>query len=63
MNEGVFDAVPVAKIKSAQEALLAKLWTEHKDDMRKLNTGDKPDDKLMALVKKTAISVAKGFEG
>jgi F-type H+-transporting ATPase subunit alpha len=62
VNEGIFDGVSVAKIKPAQEALLAKLWTEHKDEMRKLNSGDKPDDKLLAQIKKTATSVAKGFE-
>lgn len=63
VNEGHFDAVPVAKIKDAQTALLTKLWTDHKEDMRKLNTGDKPDDKLMTVVKKAAIAAAKGFEG
>jgi F-type H+-transporting ATPase subunit alpha len=63
VNEGLFDAVPVAKIKDAQEALLTKLWSDHKDDMRKLNTGDKPDEKLFGVIKKAATSAAKGFEG
>lgn len=62
VNEGLFDGVSVAKIKNAQEALLTKLWSEHKEDMRKLNTGDKPDEKLMKTVKKVAVQVAKGFE-
>ena len=63
VNEGTFDNVPSAKVKDAQEALLTKLWAEHKDDMRKLNTGDKPDEKLMSTVKKAAIAATKGFEG
>ena len=63
VNQGAFDEVPVAKIKDAQGALLTKLWTEHKDDMRTLNKGDKPDEKLLGLIEKTARSAAKGFEG
>ncbi len=63
VSEGLFDGVPVAKIKGAQEAMLTKLWSEHKEDMRKLNTGDKPDEKLMKTVKKVATAAAKGFEG
>jgi F0F1-type ATP synthase alpha subunit len=63
VNEGLFDGVAVAKIKDAQTALLTKLWSDHKEDMRKLNTGDKPDEKLMNVVKKAAKQAAKGFEG
>lgn len=63
VNEGTLDNVTVAKIKDAQAALLTKLWTEHKEDMRALNKGDKPDEKMLSLIKKVAISVAKGFEG
>jgi F-type H+-transporting ATPase subunit alpha len=62
VNEGLFDKVTVANIKEAQTALLTRLWTDHKEDMRKLNTGDKPDEKLFAVIKKVATSVAKGFE-
>jgi F-type H+-transporting ATPase subunit alpha len=63
VNEGAFDAVPVAKIKEAQAALLTKLWTDHKETMRTLNKGDKPDEKTFETIKKAAKSVAKGFEG
>jgi F-type H+-transporting ATPase subunit alpha len=63
VNEGSFDNVPVAKIKDAQAALLTRLWTDHKEDMRTLSKGDKPDEKLLKLVEKTAVSAAKGFEG
>lgn len=63
VSQGLFDDVSVAKIKDAQAALLTRLWTDHKEDMRKLNSGDKPDEKLLATIKKVAISAAKGFEG
>ncbi|MDX2776086.1 F0F1 ATP synthase subunit alpha [Streptomyces caniscabiei] len=62
VTNGLFDNVPVAKIKDAQAALLTRLWTDHKADMRTLNKGDKPSDELLDLIKKTAKTVAKGFE-
>jgi len=62
VNESTFDTVPVAKIKDAQIALLTKLWTDHKAEMKKLNSGDKPDEAVMATIKKVATSVAKGFK-
>jgi len=63
VNNGLFDAVSVAKIKDAQAALLTRLWTDHKEAMRTLNKGDKPTDDLLEVIKKTAKTVAKGFEG
>lgn len=65
VSTGLFDTVAADKIKDAQAALLAKLWTDHKEDMRTLSKGDKKftdDEKLVKLVTKTAESVAKGFE-
>ncbi|HEX4662224.1 MAG TPA: F0F1 ATP synthase subunit alpha, partial [Candidatus Saccharimonadales bacterium] len=63
VNNGLFDDVSVAKIKDAQAALLTRLWTDHKEGMRMLNKGDKPTDELLDVIKKTAKTVAKGFEG
>jgi F-type H+/Na+-transporting ATPase subunit alpha len=63
VNNGLFDAVRVDKIKDAQAALLTRLWTDHKADMRELDKGGKPTDETNALIAKTATSVAKGFEG
>jgi F-type H+/Na+-transporting ATPase subunit alpha len=66
VNGGLFDAVPVAKIKDAQAALLTKLWSEHKEDMRTLNKGAEKvekDSAVAKLIDKVAKSVAKGFEG
>ncbi len=59
---GLFDEVDPEKIKDAQSALLTKLWTDHKKEMRELNKGDKPSDDMIALIDKVAKSVAKGFE-
>ncbi len=62
VSNGLFDQVSVAKIKDAQIALLTRLWTDHKEAMRTLNQGDKPTEELLDTIKKTAKTVAKGFE-
>lgn len=65
VSEGLFDGVPVAKIKSAQEALLTKLWTDHKAEMRELNKGAEKvekDSKFAKIIADTAKKAAKGFE-
>lgn len=62
VTNGLFDKVSVAKIKDAQAALLTRLWTDSKAEMRTLNKGDKPTDELLDLIKKTAKASAKGFE-
>jgi F-type H+-transporting ATPase subunit alpha len=59
---GHFDEVPITRIKDAQTALLTELWSGHKDAMKELNKGAKPEDKTTALVNKTAEKVVKGFE-
>ena len=65
VSEGLFDAVPVAKIKDAQTALLTKLWTDSKSEMREMDKGgekvtaDSPSGKLIIKAGKSA---AKGFE-
>ena len=63
VSTGALDKVAVSKIKDAQTALLTKLWSEHKAEMRELNKGDKPSDELIATINKVAKSVSKGFEG
>jgi len=62
VTRGIFDAIPVTKIKEAQAALLTRLWTEHKEDMRTLNKGDKPTDEVLELIEKAAKVVIKGFK-
>lgn len=66
VNNGLFDKVPVAKIKDAQGALLTKLWTDNKAEMRELNKGAEKiekDSPSAKLIEKAAKSAAKGFEG
>jgi F-type H+-transporting ATPase subunit alpha len=62
VTNGLFDKVKPQHIKDAQTALLTKLWTDHKDEMRLLDKGDKPSEDLIKIIKKVASSVAKGFE-
>lgn len=65
VSQGLFDKVTVSKIKDAQTALLTKLWTDHKAEMKELNKGgekvaaDSPSGKLIIKAGKAA---AKGFE-
>ena len=59
---GMFDEVPVTKIKDAQSALLTYLWKNSKDAMRELNKGDKPSDEQLKLIDEATKEIAKGFE-
>ena len=59
---GMFDDVPVAKIKDAQSALLTYLWKNSKDAMRELNKGNKPSDEQLKLIDEATKEIAKGFE-
>lgn len=63
VTSGAFDDVPVNKVKEAQTALLARLWGEHKEDMRELNKGDKPSEKVTKVIEKALSTAGKGFEG
>jgi F-type H+-transporting ATPase subunit alpha len=60
-TEGIFDDVPVDKIKEAQASLLHQMHSEHRGAMTKLNDGDKPDDKLKDTILKAAKEVADGY--
>jgi F-type H+-transporting ATPase subunit alpha len=65
VSNGLFDKVPVSKIKDAQQALLTRLWTDHKKEMQELNKGDEkivPDEGTAKILEKVAKSAAKGFE-
>ena len=62
VTSGLFDSVEPEKINDAQAALLTKLWTDHKDEMRDLNKGDKPSDDTIERIDTVTVSVAKGFE-
>lgn len=60
-TEGVFDTIPVAKIKDAQASLLHELNSQHKKDMEELNKGDKPSDTIKEIILKAAQEIAEGL--
>jgi F-type H+-transporting ATPase subunit alpha len=61
-NEGCLDAVPVADIKKAQDAILSTLQTQHKKEMTELDKGDKPTEQTIALIVKIANEIAKEYK-
>lgn len=66
VSEGLFDEISANKIKEAQAALLTRLWTDNKKEMKELDKGKekiKADTDMGKLLTKVAQSVAKGFEG
>ncbi len=62
VTNGFFDNVVPKLIKDAQAALLSRLSTDYNDEMLELDKGDKPTEKQIKAIEKTAKSVAKGFE-
>lgn len=61
-TEGVFDNVPVSKVRAAAEALFNDLKRSHKKLIETLNEGAKPDDKTRETILDVAKKVAKDFE-
>lgn len=61
-NEGAFDDVPVADVKKAQDALLNTLSKQYKKEMTELDKGDKPTDKMVDAIVKTAKEIAKEYK-
>jgi F-type H+-transporting ATPase subunit alpha len=59
VTEGSFDAVPASKIVDAKNALISAL--KDNKDIIALDRGDKPDERVVKLIKDTAEKVAKGF--
>lgn len=63
VNEGLFDTVPVEKLKQAQHALLVSLKTDHSKEMAAINKGsEKLTDDQRALIVKVAKKELKSFE-
>lgn len=63
VTTGHFDAVPVAKIKDVQAAVLTRVWADHKKEMTILDSGAKPTEEISKIIETVATSVAKGFNG
>jgi F-type H+/Na+-transporting ATPase subunit alpha len=60
-SKGAFDTVPTEKVKAAQAELLSELETNHKDVMKTLDKGDKPDEKIEKVILQAAEKVAKSY--
>jgi F-type H+-transporting ATPase subunit alpha len=60
-TKGVFDKVPLEKIKACEEALLQELKGKHKKLIDELNTGAKPTDDQIEAVVKAAEVIAKSY--
>jgi F-type H+-transporting ATPase subunit alpha len=61
-SNGVFDTIPVDKVKPAEEALHRELKSKHAKLIEALNTGDKPTDSQNEEVLKVARTIAKTYE-
>lgn len=61
-NEGMFDQVPVEKIKDAQHAMLSSLSKQHKAEMKELDKGDNPSEKAVKAITDTAKEIAKEYK-
>jgi F-type H+-transporting ATPase subunit alpha len=60
-TRGVFDVVPLEKIKAAEEALFRELKSSHGKLIEALNTGDKPTDEQNEEVLKVAKDIAAEY--
>lgn len=61
-TEGVFDKVPVSKVRATALSMFNELKRSHKKTIDKLNEGGKPDDKMKEEILKVATTVAKDNE-
>ena len=60
-TSGVFDKVPLDKIKAAEDALHRELKAKHAKVIEAVNTGDKPSDEQQEAILKVAKSVASSY--
>lgn len=61
-NEGIFDKIPVEKVKDAQAALYSRVSQHHKALVEKLDSGQAPDEKDLTAIAKAAKEAAHGYE-
>jgi F-type H+-transporting ATPase subunit alpha len=61
-GNGVFDTIPVEKVKPAEEAMHRELKSKHAKLIDAINTGDKPTDAQNEEVLKVARNIAKTYE-
>ncbi|MEK7594916.1 MAG: F0F1 ATP synthase subunit alpha [Patescibacteria group bacterium] len=61
-NKGIFDAIPLEKVKPAEEALHRELKSKHAKLIDALNTGDKPTDAQNEALLKVAKTIASSYK-
>jgi F0F1-type ATP synthase alpha subunit len=61
-NNGCFDAVPLDKVKLAEEAIHRELKAKHAKLTEDLNSGDKPTEAQNASVLKVAKAVTASYK-
>jgi F-type H+-transporting ATPase subunit alpha len=61
-TEGIFDKVPVEKIKAAEESLLRDLKKNHTDVLKALEAGNEPSDDIIKKIKTAAENVANAYK-
>jgi F-type H+/Na+-transporting ATPase subunit alpha len=61
-TNGAFDAVPLEKVKAAEEALFRELKSKHAKLIEVINTGDKPTDDQNDTVLNVAKAVAESYK-
>jgi F-type H+-transporting ATPase subunit alpha len=60
-TEGIFDKVPVDKIKSAEESLLRDIKKNHSDVLKALEEGSEPSEIIVKKISSVAVKVASGY--
>lgn len=60
-TKGVFDKVPLEKVKTAEEAMFRELKSKHAKLIDAINTGDKPTDAQNDAILKVAKEIVKSY--
>jgi len=61
-TEGIFDKIPVDKIKAAEDSLLRDIKKNHPDVIKALEDGKEPEEALIKKIKDAAEKVASGYK-
>ena len=61
-TEGIFDKIPVDKIKVAEDSLLRDIKKNHPDVIKALEDGKEPEEPIIKKIKAAAEKVASGYK-
>ena len=61
-TEGIFDKIPVEKIKAAEDSLLRDIKKNHPDVIKALEDGKEPEESIVNKIKAAAEKVASGYK-